>query len=301
MFGTYTGELAALATAMLWTTSSLVWTATGKRIGALAVSFIRIVMVCGLLLAYEQVTCGRCLPLDQSGRTWLLIGGSGFFWFFVSDLCLFKAFLLIGPRLALLILALSPPVAATLSWICIGDPLDLWRWMAMAVTLAGVAWVVSEQPNGQQHAHTRQERTRGVLLALLAAGAQAVAIVLSKLGIGNCEAMAATTISMLGALAGFATLVTIRGRWSFMLSATAKGQVMAILIIGVILGPLLGVVTQMIAIRHASAGVVATIIATMPVLILPLSIFVHRERPSLRAVIGAVFAVVGVGLLMWPG
>jgi drug/metabolite transporter (DMT)-like permease len=103
---------------------------------------------------------------------------------------------------------------------------------------------------------------------------------------------------MFGALAGFVVLVTIRRRWSFMRSATAKGRVMAILVIGVILGPLLGVATQMIAIRHASTGVVATIIATMPVLILPLSIFVHRERPSLRAVIGAVLAVVGVGLLM---
>jgi drug/metabolite transporter (DMT)-like permease len=171
----------------------------------------------------------------------------------------------------------------------------------MAVTLAGVAWVVSEQPNGHEHAHTRDERRRGALLALLAAAAQAVALVLSKMGIGDCDPMAATTISMFGALAGFAALVTIRRRWSFMLAATTKVQVMALLVVGVILGPFVGVATQMIAIRHASTGVVATIIATMPVLILPFSIFLHRERASLRAVVGAILAVVGVGLLMWPG
>jgi len=44
----YVGELAALATAVLWTLSTLVWTAAGKRIGALPVCFIRMMMVCVL-------------------------------------------------------------------------------------------------------------------------------------------------------------------------------------------------------------------------------------------------------------
>ena len=59
-----------------------------------------------------------------------------------------------------------------------------------------------------------------------------------------------------------------------------------------------GVAIYMVALRHSPAGVVATIVATMPVLILPFSIFVYRERVSLRAAGGAVLAVVGVGLLM---
>jgi drug/metabolite transporter (DMT)-like permease len=43
---------------------------------------------------------------------------------------------------------------------------------------------------------------------------------------------------------------------------------------------------------------VATIIATMPVLIFPFSIALHHEKASLRAVVGAVLAVVGVAMLM---
>jgi drug/metabolite transporter (DMT)-like permease len=54
----------------------------------------------------------------------------------------------------------------------------------------------------------------------------------------------------------------------------------------------------MFALRRAPAGVVATIISTMPVLILPLSIFVFHEKVSLRAVGGAILAVAGVALLM---
>jgi drug/metabolite transporter (DMT)-like permease len=292
------GELAALATAVLWTLSTLIWTATGKQIGALAVSFIRVLMVCLLLMVYGQAVRGFCLPVDLPAKTWLLLGLSGFFWFFLSDLSLFKAFLLIGPRLALLILSLTPPMAAALSWICIGDKLVLWRWAAMGVTLAGVAWVILEQPNGQQHPHSRRDRLRGVLLAVFAAAAQAIAIVLSKEGVAGCDPMAATTISMFGALIGYVALVTMLRRWPLMLAAAGRRKPMALLFGGVLIGPLAGVACNMIALSHAPAGVVATIIATMPVLILPFSIALHREKATLRAVAGAVVAVVGVAMLM---
>ena len=73
---------------------------------------------------------------------------------------------------------------------------------------------------------------------------------------------------------------------------------MAIATFGAVVGPFVGVVFSMIALRHAPTGVVATIIATMPVLILPFSIFLHHEKVSLRAVAGAIVAVAGIALLM---
>ena len=54
----------------------------------------------------------------------------------------------------------------------------------------------------------------------------------------------------------------------------------------------------MLALEHSPEGVVTTIIATMPVLILPLSVFHYHETISLRAVAGAILAVAGVALLM---
>ena len=54
----------------------------------------------------------------------------------------------------------------------------------------------------------------------------------------------------------------------------------------------------MLALEHSPEGVVTTIIATMPVLILPLSVFHYHETVSFRAVAGALLAVAGVALLM---
>jgi drug/metabolite transporter (DMT)-like permease len=44
--------------------------------------------------------------------------------------------------------------------------------------------------------------------------------------------------------------------------------------------------------------VTATIIGTMPVLILPFVVVLYREPVSLRAVAGAIVSVAGVAMLM---
>ena len=86
------GEAAAVGTALLWTLSAVAWTAAGRYVGALSVSFLRLVITCVMLAAYGQIVRGLWLPSDADRETWLLLGLSGFFGFFLSDICLFKAF-----------------------------------------------------------------------------------------------------------------------------------------------------------------------------------------------------------------
>ena len=299
MSGLQIGQLAALATALLWTLSAVAWTLAGKHVGAVAVSFIRLVIACVLMMLYGYVVRGLWLPADASPRTWLWLGASGFFGFFLCDICLFKSMFMIGPRLAILIQSLVPPMTAVISWLCIDDLLTLRHWVAMGVTLAGVAWVILEQPAADGQPRAPGHRQRGVLLALLATGGQAIGLVLSKKGMGAYDdAVAATLIRALVALPAYALLITLWRRWPAMLTATCHLRIVSILTFGAVVGPFAGVALNMFALQRAPAGVVATIISTMPVLILPLSIFVFHEKVSLRAVGGAILAVAGVALLM---
>jgi len=82
-------------------------------------------------------------------------------------------------------------------------------------------------------------------------------------------------------------------------SAVRDARAMAIVTVGSIVGPFLGVVVCMIALRHSPTGVVATIVNTMPVLILPFAILLYHERVSFRAAAGALVTVIGVGLMCW--
>ena len=72
-----TGELVALATALLWTFSSLAWTSAGKRVGALAVSFIRLIIASAIMMVYGRslAVCG-CRPMPTHDVA--LVGSFGF-------------------------------------------------------------------------------------------------------------------------------------------------------------------------------------------------------------------------------
>ena len=298
------GEWAALVTAVLWTLSAVAWTSAGKHIGALAVSFLRLLMAVAMLMAYGYVRRGLAWPADADPRVWQVLGISGFLGFFVSDLCLFKALLVIGPRLALLVTtSLTPPLAVLISWTWRGGNLSPQAWLAMGITLAGVLWVVLEQPDGAEYQHPRAQSALryGLLLAFVATATQALGMVLAKDGIADYDPAASALIRILGALVGYFLLITVLGRWRPIVAATGQRKPMLILLAGAVVGPFVGVSTFMLALQHCHEGVVATILATIPVLILPFSVYLFGERVSPRAIGGALVAVAGVALLMLPG
>jgi drug/metabolite transporter (DMT)-like permease len=300
--GLQTGELAALTTALLWTMSTLAWTSAGRRIGALAVTSHRLLITCMLLSLHGWLTRGHALPTDADGRTWLLLAISGLLGFFVSDACGFKSLLLIGPRLALLVQSISPPTAAIISWAFLGESLTVWHWLAMAVTLSGVVWVVLERAEATTAVPISQRHyVRGLLLAGISAVAQALGMVLARRGIGEYDAVAATYIRALGAVPAYIILLTISGHWPALARAMSDLRAMTTVAAGSVVGPFLGVALCMVALRHSPAGVVTTLVSTMPVLVLPFTVLIYGERVSLRAVLGALLSVAGIGLMCASG
>jgi len=293
-----TGELAAMGTALLWTLSTLAWTSAGKHVGAMAVCFVRLVLAVLLLAAYGGLVRGLWWPVDVPVENWVVLGVSGVAGFFLADLFVFKAFLLIGPRLTLLLQSFTPPLAAQFSWLLLGDKLSGWQWLAMGVTLSGVVWVVLERPNGSHTAHDARRIAQGIVLGILGAAVAAIALVLSKKGIGTYDPAAATMIRVLGGIIGMVPLVTLSRRWPMVVDTVRHPRAVPLIVFGTFVGPFLGVILYMIAVRHCAAGVVSTIISTMPVLILPCVIVLYREKVSFRAAGGAVLSVVGVALLM---
>ncbi|MFZ5831189.1 MAG: DMT family transporter [Planctomycetota bacterium] len=292
------GELAAAGTAILWTLSTLAWTSAGRHVGALAVSFLRLVITCGFLFVHQRLARGLWIPTDVPADVWTILGISGFVGFFLSDLLLFKAFLLIGPRLSLLIYSITPPTTAIIAWIYLDNELGAAQWIGMAVTLAGVAWVVLERPREGLAEPAWRVTPMGLTLAVVSAILQAVSAVLAKEGAEQTDPVAATFIRVAPAIVGYSLLVTLLGRWPAMVAAWRHPRAIWIMSLGALVGPYLGVVLYMLALKHSPAGVVTTITATMPVLILPFAIVLYKEHVSPRAALGAVVCVAGIALLV---
>lgn len=296
---TFYGELAALATAVCWTCSSLAFSAAGRRIGSLSLNLIRLVIAFLYLTAYCRLRRGLWLPTDATPEAWRWLMVSGLVGFVLGDLCLFKAFLLLGPRLSMLIMSLAPPIAAALGWVFLGEQIGLMGGLGMAITLVGVAWVVLERQSGPEARQkaSPNEFLKGAALAFLGAVGQSVGLVLSKIGMKSYDPFAATQIRILAGILGFAAIFFAVRWWGRTLRSLRDVKGVGYAALGAFAGPFVGVSLSLLAIQHTETGVAATIMATVPVLIIPAVVLLHKERVSARAALGAVVAVGGVSLL----
>jgi drug/metabolite transporter (DMT)-like permease len=294
------GELAALGTAVCWTCSSLAFSAAGRRLGSLSLNLVRLVIAFAYLSLYCRVRRGMWLPLDADGPTWGWLLGSGLVGFVLGDLCLFRAFVLIGPRISMLIMALSPLITAFFGWLWLREHIGGMGALGMALTLLGVGWVVMERRPEQGSAEAsmpRSEFMKGALLALLGAAGQAIGLVLSKLGMKAYDPFASTQIRIIAGMLGFAAIFTAVRWWGRTREGLRDRKGVGLAALGAFAGPFLGVSLSLLSIQHTETGIAATIMAMVPVLIIPAVVLLHREKVSLRAVTGAVVAVGGVALL----
>lgn len=293
---THAGEAAALGTAVCFVFTALAFEAAGRRVGSLSVNLIRLVLGLGFLSVLVGVQRGTPLPLDvpPGPAAWLF--ASGLVGFTFGDLCLFRAFVEIGARLSLLLMALVPPITAALAWSLMGEGLTRRDLTGMALTVSGIAWVILERrPRGRPELPT--PTVRGILLGLGGALGQATGLILSKAGLRAIDPLPANQIRMAAGLLGFVLVFALSRRFGRLSLALRHPQAMGFTALGAFFGPFLGVTLSLFAMRDARAGVAATLMALTPVLILPIAVFVRREPVSARAAGGAVLAVAGSALL----
>ena len=296
---TVLGELAALFTAVLFTLSSSVLTLASRRIGSLMLNRLRLLMAIGwLLLAHALLKTP--LPFQAGGAPWLWLGLSGVAGLVIGDAFLFQAFIWVGPRLTMLMMALSPALASLLAWLFLGENLDALQITGILLTLAGIGWVVLErnrQTNGQSAAD-RRKAMLGILCGLGAALGQAGGLVLAKPGAMELPAVSATLIRMLSAAAVLWLYTLLRGQAreslvKFSNDRRAAGLALA----GSFFGPFLGVTFSMVAIQNTAVGIASTLMALTPIFLLPVGYFFFKERFGWHAIAGTLLAMLGVGLL----
>jgi drug/metabolite transporter (DMT)-like permease len=291
----FPGELAALGAAVCWSLTPFVFESAGKRVGSLVVNLLRLVVAVALLAAIGLGRRGMALPLDATPSAWLWLSLSGLVGFTFGDLCLFRAFVVIGPRLSGLLMALVPPIMGLFGFVILGERLGAREWLGMAVTVGGVAWVVLERPDKTGESPARP-RPGGILLGVGGAVGQAGGLLLSKIGMRSYDAFAATQIRVLVGGLGFALIFTLLGWWPRVGHAFRDARSMGHIGIGALLGPCLGVALSLLAVQHAPVGVAATIMALVPVLMIPAAWWLRRDKASWRAMAGASLAVAGAGL-----
>jgi len=308
MFQTHLGEYAALLTAVFWTITGIAFESAGKKVGSLSTNLIRLFMAFIFIGIYSQITRGSFIPFDATLHNWAWLSLSGLVGFVIGDLLLFEAYVVIGSRISMLIMSLTPPITALLGWIIMGEVLTPQNLLGMFLTLLGIMIVVLDRkPKEKKIESVTVEKAKknkiklnypiaGILLAFGGAVGQGTGLVLSKFGMQDFDPFAATQIRVITGFIGFSILFIFMKRWRKVFEALKNKQAMSRLGVGAFFGPFLGVSFSLLAVQHTTTGVASTIMAIVPVLIIPPAVIFFKEKITLKEIIGSFIAVGGVAL-----
>jgi len=291
----YIGELAALTGAFFWGICSLLFESATKRIGTITTNLFRLFMATLLLSVSCFFATGEFFPLHASTANYLWLSISGIVGLVIGDSAIFKSLYILGSRRTMLLMSIAPPITAALAWLYLGETLAWLAIIGIIITIAGIFWVIKEENVAEP---TNGSKFKGVIYGLIAALGQAVGLVLAKYGLDdNITPVAATLLRMAPATIVLALVMLATNNRHKITPALKNGRAVLLTFGGAIFGPFLGVWLSIVAIKHTETGIASTLLATVPVLILPMIVIVHKTRLSWRAVIGAVIAVCGIALL----
>ncbi len=286
--------MAALSAAFLWSLASVLYGRIGQYLSPLKMNLLKNIIAMAMAGVVLFQSGGLFSGMDTLATILLLLsGGIGIG---VGDTAYFVALRHIGARRALLTLILSPPVTGILALLFLGESLSAGAWLGVLFTVAGVSWVITERVGNSGLAAER--KSIGVAWGLLAAVGQATGAVLSHAAFihANISPMRSALIRLIGG-----TAVVLSAMPLMKVSAQGyrnlnTGRRWGILLLTVFIGTFMGIWLQQISLKYAAAGVAQTLIATSPLFVIPI-VALTGERVSLRALLGALIAIVGVGFL----
>jgi drug/metabolite transporter (DMT)-like permease len=298
----FTGELAALGTAICFAFGSILFTFSGRAIGAQRTNRSRLLLAALLVVGLHWLTFGYFFPQNADAGTIFWLGLSGFIGLVAGDTFLMQAFVNIGPRLSMLVMALAPAFGAVLAWLFLREELNSQEILGIGLAIIGVMAVVLDgqgQPATGAAKLTSREYRIGLLFALAGALGQAGGAVLSKFGLANdFPTLSATLIRLvIGAIILWG-ITALRGEvMDTFTTLRAQPRARLYLLGGTIMGPVLGIWLSLIAVQRTQVGIASALIALTPIFLIPLSFYVFKERVTLQAIIGTFIAVVGTVLL----
>ncbi|SFS38509.1 DMT family transporter [Lutibacter maritimus] len=303
MLTSHLGELFALLTAIFWTTTSLSFQQATRRAGSLSVNVLRLIIAFFIFGIISYFSRGLFLPFDAGTHQWIWMSVSGLIGFVFGDYFLFKSYELISARISMLIMSLSAPMAAFISWFLLGETMNLISLLAMFITIFGIMMVITEKKKlDDEKAGIKNKKIqfsfspKGMLFAFFGSIGQALGLVLSKYGMQDYNVFAATQIRIITGCIGFIILISLIKRWPKVKQAVSDKISMKFIVIGSIFGPFLGVYVSLLAVKYTTVGIASTIMAIIPVLIIPPAILLYKEKVTLKEVIGAFIALGGIVL-----
>jgi drug/metabolite transporter (DMT)-like permease len=295
MISHHYGEIAALFVAFFWSITALAFESASRKVGSIPVNIIRLVIGFTFLTLLNLFVRGIPFPYDASAHNWIWLSISGFIGFVIGDFFLLKSFTIIGSWFAMLVMTLAPPMAAIFGWFLLDEHLGWISISGIAITMLGIV-VAMLHRDKESRKFKSSKPLLGLLYAFGGALGQALGIVFSKYGMEQYSPFAATQIRVFMGIIGLIFIITVMRKWVPVFEALKQRKAMAHVTVGAFFGPFLGVSFSLIAIRYTSTGIASTIMAMVPIFIIPPSVWYFKHKITMREIIGTLISLAGVTL-----
>ncbi len=311
------GDIAGLLTSLFFALNAIVTTKAVNQVGSIILNRTRVAFALLYLLILNFILFREPLPFEAGSAHWTWLALSGLIGLAIGDAFLFQAYLSIGPRLGSLLFSLSTVFGVVEAWAFFGERLRLAQIIGIAITLAGIVWVVAERrvqpppssglesglpadpvaPGVSSSKHS--PAVLGILFAILAAVGQATGLVFSRQGMqGNFSPISANAIRMLAAVLALWLVALLQGRAGPTIQTMrANPYALRLVALAALLGPVVGVSFSLLAVQNIPVGVASVLTSLSPILILPLSHYFFKERLGWQPIAGTLVAMAGVIIL----
>lgn len=297
---------AAFLTTVLFSLSAICGHRSARLIGGTEANFWRITFATFFLWIWSFFF-GQGLQ----GSALLIFLFSGVLGIGLGDVAYFQALPRLGPRLTLLIVqCLTAPFGALIEWIWLGTTLTAAQVLCAAIILGGVGIALAPD---EHLSLTRKQWSIGMVAGVIAALGGAGGAVLSRRAYSALQSIGETIHPMDagfqrvlgGCIISAISLLIVKSRQVKQELGDASPRVTEEtrnkwrrvwfwIVLNSLAGQTLGVSCMQKAFETTPTGIVLPIIATAPIVVIPMAYLFEGERPSVRSVVGGVIAVLGV-------
>ncbi|WP_455217215.1 DMT family transporter [Kaarinaea lacus] len=283
------GGFAALSSAFFWALAAILFRRIGDSVSAMGLNLAKgiVSIICmGLLLipaGFSAISNESLTALAISGLVGIVFG----------DTLYFLTLVRLGARKTLLLGSLIPVTTALVAVVFLNEQISALSWLGIIITITGVTYVLWQRATENEELENIRS---GLFYGLLFVATNALGIIAAKVGVTDVPALEATFIRQTFAIAGltfWGLMVRDLVGW---VKPLRNPRLLKILVIAAIIGAFIGTWLSIAALKYTHAAVAATLNSTSPLFILPLVMFMLKERVTPREVTGAVVAVGGIAV-----
>lgn len=290
-------ELAAVLAAACWALSGILSAGPVAHLGPVAFTRIRMAMVFVMLAVWVLVTGSwHTIRPEHAG----IIIVSGVIGVFIGDTLLFLSMSRVGPRRSSILFSMNAPMSAVLGWLVLDETLTAREIAGICIVIFGVVLaIVFGKRRSQLHQWETVKGSLwvGVAIGLGAAASQALgSLIVRPVMEAGVDPIAVSALRVGASLVCFyAALAMSGGRFRPVNPLTPS--VAAVTALSGLIAMAVGMTLVLYALSGGEVGIVSTLSAMSPVLILPLIWWRTGEMPAPMAWVGATIATFGMSQL----